>query len=390
MPTSTHSNRPFIPAKERMKISRQDMPEQTAGQRSGNFKEVNLGFTEQLALLEAQRCIQCKEPKCIRGCPVMVNIPRFIKCITQGDLDGAAKSLFGDNVLPSISGRVCPQEDQCEGSCIMGIKGQSVAIGHLERFVADWARNQDGMSEIKVPAPSGKKVAVIGGGPAGLSAAGELVKNGDFKTMDFTYLNSITGDDYNAIFVKYDSPYTDLKSLVAAAKTSRITMSGSGIGTNSDMARTLLQNAAGVTFEYVSFDSGTEGATAVAGVHTVSGVGNMVSLKQLADAKKIRILACIGNKRHPNFPEVPTAPEEGFSAATMDVCVGMIAPPNMPADLSKKISDAINAAASDQQFKNDAVKSGSNMVLLGPSDFKSQVEKIYQQADALKDQMKSK
>ncbi len=219
---------------------------------------------------------------------------------------------------------------------------------------------------------------------------GELVKNGDFKTMDFTYLNSITGDDYNAIFVKYDSPYTDLKSLVAAAKTSRITMSGSGIGTNSDMARTLLQNAAGVTFEYVSFDSGTEGATAVAGGHTVSGVGNMVSLKQLADAKKIRILACIGNKRHPNFPDVPTAPEEGFSAATMDVCVGMIAPPNMPADLSKKISDAINAAASDQQFKNDAVKSGSNMVLLGPSDFKSQVEKIYQQADALKDQMKSK
>jgi glutamate synthase (NADPH/NADH) small chain len=176
-------NESKLPLKERMKIDRQAMPEQEADRRSGNFLEVNLGFTEKMALLEAQRCIQCKEPKCVQGCPVMVNIPRFLDFIVQGDLPGAARSLFGDNALPAITGRVCPQETQCEVQCVRGIKAKPVAIGYLERFVADWARAHSGVVKIEARGATGKKVAIVGGGPAGLTAAGELVKLGHEVTV---------------------------------------------------------------------------------------------------------------------------------------------------------------------------------------------------------------
>ncbi len=172
-----------ITTKERLKIDRQAMPEQDATRRATSFGEVNLGFTEQIALMEAQRCLQCKEPKCVAGCPVMVNIPRFIQFIASGDLPGAARSLLGDNALPAITGRVCPQETQCEIECIRGLKGMSVAIGHLERFVADWAARHAGVVSVSPPAPSGKKVAIIGSGPAGLTAAGELAKRGHAVTV---------------------------------------------------------------------------------------------------------------------------------------------------------------------------------------------------------------
>ena len=172
-----------IPLKERMKIDRQAMPEQDATQRAGNFQEVNLGFTEQIALMEAQRCIQCKEPKCVQGCPVMVNIPRFLEFIVEGDLPAAARSLFGDNALPAITGRVCPQETQCEIQCVRGVKGKPVAIGYLERFVADWARAHAGTVTLEPRAPTGRKVAIVGGGPAGLTAAGELAKLGHEVTI---------------------------------------------------------------------------------------------------------------------------------------------------------------------------------------------------------------
>ena len=222
---------PPISAKERMQITRQAMPEQDAHQRSGNFKEVNLGFSEQLALLEAQRCIQCKEAKCIKGCPVMVNIPRFIKCITEGDLAGAAKSLLGDNALPSISGRVCPQEEQCEGSCIRGVKGQPVAIGYLERFIADWARTQGGALGDETPAPSGKKVAVIGAGPAGLTAAGELVKTGHDVTI-YEALHKPGG------VLVYGIPEFRLPKKIVAAEVDRLTKAGVKIECNVVIGRT--------------------------------------------------------------------------------------------------------------------------------------------------------
>jgi glutamate synthase (NADPH/NADH) small chain len=168
--------------KERMAIQRQRMPEQDATERSHNFCEVNLGLSEQMAVLEAQRCIQCKDPKCVQGCPVRVNIPRFIDFLSKGDLPGAAESLLGDNALPCVTGRVCPQETQCEELCIRSIKGESVGIGYLERFVADWAM-QNGSRSAPKPTPTGKKVAVVGAGPAGLTAAGELAKVGHDVTV---------------------------------------------------------------------------------------------------------------------------------------------------------------------------------------------------------------
>ncbi len=170
-------------ARERLAIPRQSMPEQDAADRSRNFREVNFGFTDQLAMLEAQRCIQCKEPKCVTGCPVLVNIPRFIRCVAEGDLAAAAESLLGDNALPAVTGRVCPQETQCEIECVRGLKSSPVAIGHLERFVADWARTKGCTTEVAPRPGSGRKVAVVGAGPAGLTAAGELVKSGHAVTV---------------------------------------------------------------------------------------------------------------------------------------------------------------------------------------------------------------
>jgi glutamate synthase (NADPH/NADH) small chain len=169
--------------KERIKIERQSMPEQTASDRNRNFKEVNLGFNERLAMLEAQRCIQCKEAKCIAGCPVLVDIPRFINFVAEGNLAAAAQSLLGDNALPAVTGRVCPQETQCEIECVRGLKGAPVAIGYLERFVADWAYQQTNQAPMETAPPTGRKVIVVGSGPAGLTAAGELVRRGHDVTI---------------------------------------------------------------------------------------------------------------------------------------------------------------------------------------------------------------
>ncbi|MFN8622278.1 MAG: NADPH-dependent glutamate synthase [Chloroflexota bacterium] len=169
--------------KERMAIERHAMPERDAGIRATDFTEVNLGFTELLAAAEAERCLQCKNPLCIDGCPVRVNIPRFIDLVAEGDLHGAAASLLDDNALPCVTGRVCPQESQCEGRCIRGKKGDSVAIGALERYVADWAMAHRDELPKPAPAASGKRVAIVGSGPAGLTAAGELVKSGHHVTI---------------------------------------------------------------------------------------------------------------------------------------------------------------------------------------------------------------
>ncbi len=174
-----------ISVKQRLQISRQAMPEQAADERNHNFGEVNLGFTEQLALLEADRCLRCRDPRCINGCPVAVNIPRFIDLLSAGDVAGAAHSLLGDNTLPAVTGRVCPQETQCEAECVRGAKGLPVAIGYLERFVADWARQHADQLPVAKPAPTGKKVAIVGSGPAGLTAAGDLARLGhDVKVFE--------------------------------------------------------------------------------------------------------------------------------------------------------------------------------------------------------------
>ena len=167
-----------LTTKQRLQIDRQKMPEQDSAVRAANFEEVNLGFPEQFALLEADRCLQCKDPRCIRGCPVSVNIPRFIGLLSQGKIAEAAQSLLCDNALPAVTGRVCPQETQCEIECVRGAKGLPVGIGHLERYVADWARAHRDQFPAAKPAPNGRRVAIVGSGPAGLTAAGELARLG--------------------------------------------------------------------------------------------------------------------------------------------------------------------------------------------------------------------
>jgi glutamate synthase (NADPH) small chain len=171
-----------ISPKERMAIQRQAVPAQDPVVRAANFEEVNLGYNIELAQVEAERCLQCKNAKCISGCPVQVNIPRFIDFVAKGDLSAAAASLMADNCLPAITGRVCPQESQCESQCVRAVKGSAVAIGSLERFVADWAREND-QADAPRAAASGRTVAVIGSGPGGLTAAGELARLGHAVTV---------------------------------------------------------------------------------------------------------------------------------------------------------------------------------------------------------------
>ena len=159
------------------------MPEQDPKERSRNFKEVPYGYTPELALKEANRCLQCKKPKCVEGCPVGVKIPEFVHLIAEGNFIGAAMKLKEDNSLPAVCGRVCPQESQCESLCILGKKDDPVAVGRLERFAADYERAQGTVELPQISPPTGKKVAVVGSGPAGLTLAGDLIKYGHQVTI---------------------------------------------------------------------------------------------------------------------------------------------------------------------------------------------------------------
>jgi glutamate synthase (NADPH/NADH) small chain len=172
-----------ITNKERMKIPRHGMPEQSPLERARNFLEVPLGYTPELAVEEAMRCIQCKEPTCVAGCPVAVPIKEFLALVAEGNFGAAAKKVKETNALPAVCGRVCPQEEQCERVCTIGKKVEPVAIGRLERFVADWERLNAEVAVPVLPPPTGKKVAIIGAGPAGLTCAGDLAKLGHSVTI---------------------------------------------------------------------------------------------------------------------------------------------------------------------------------------------------------------
>ncbi|MFZ2493576.1 MAG: NADPH-dependent glutamate synthase [Thermoanaerobaculia bacterium] len=181
-----------IPLKQRFKMPRQHMPERDAEVRAHNFEEVNLGFDPRLANEEALRCLACARPTCTHGCPVAVDVKEFVRLIIEGDYLGAAAKIREDNALPAITGRVCPQEEQCEGDCLMTKKVDSLAIGHLERFVADYERSVGAVGIPKIAPPSGKRVAIVGSGPAGLSCAGDLVQKGHYVHV-FEALHELGG-----------------------------------------------------------------------------------------------------------------------------------------------------------------------------------------------------
>ncbi len=180
-----------IPIKERMKVPRQLMPEQPAEQRAHNFEEVNLGFSEELAQQEARRCLECAKPTCTDNCPVGIDVKEFVQRIVIGDFLGAAAKIREANVLPAVTGRVCPQEDQCEGKCLLSKKVKPLGIGYLERFVADYEQRM-GTHVVPKATPTGKKVAIVGSGPSGLTVAGDLIQKGH-KVRVFEALHEIGG-----------------------------------------------------------------------------------------------------------------------------------------------------------------------------------------------------
>ena len=190
-PVKTSSLNPLA-LKERMKVPRQHMPEQLAQIRATNFTEVNLGYSADLARQEALRCLECAKPACTDKCPVGVKVKEFVQLVVAGDFLAAAAKIREDNVLPAITGRVCPQEDHCEGGCLMGKKVQSLGIGYLERFVADYEQQHLDSKNIKKAPPTGKRVAIVGSGPSGLTAAGDLVQRGH-QVHVFEALHEIGG-----------------------------------------------------------------------------------------------------------------------------------------------------------------------------------------------------
>lgn len=240
---------PKLTTKQRLQIERQKMTEQPPLERNANFQEVNLGLAEKAALLEAERCIQCRDPKCVSGCPVMVNIPLFIDLISKGDIAGAARSLLNDNALPSVTGRVCPQETQCEVECIRGNKGLPVAIGYLERYVGDWVRGANGSTALEVAPRTGKKVAVVGSGPGGLTAAGELAKQGHDVTV-YEALHKPGG------VLVYGIPEFRLPKAIVQAEVARLEQAGVKIVCNTVIGRTYTLQDLRANFDAVFIANG--------------------------------------------------------------------------------------------------------------------------------------
>ena len=216
-----------------MRLDKNPMPAQDPNVRNKNFDEVALGYTEEMAIDEAKRCLNCKNPKCVSGCPVNVRIPEFITRVAEGDFDGAYEIITSTNSLPAICGRVCPQENQCEGQCIRGIKGESVGIGRLERFVADYhnAHGHQGGAPAK-PEPNGHKVAIVGSGPAGLTCAGDLARKGYDVTV-YEALHLAGG------VLVYGIPEFRLPKAIVQKEVKRLEYFGVKVVTNTVVGRTI-------------------------------------------------------------------------------------------------------------------------------------------------------
>ena len=218
-----------------MQPSKTPMPEQDPHVRNKNFKEVALGYTDEMALNEAQRCLQCKNPACVQGCPVNVPIKDFIHEIVEGDMDKAYEVIKSQNSLPAVCGRVCPQESQCEAKCVRGIKNEPVAIGRLERYVADWYMNNR-EPEVTAPKHNGHKVAVLGSGPSGLTCAGDLAKLG-YEVTVFEALHAAGG------VLMYGIPEFRLPKKIVQSEIQQLSKMGVKIDTDSSGGHALFQTA---------------------------------------------------------------------------------------------------------------------------------------------------
>ena len=214
-----------------MTLTKTPMPEQDPKVRARNFKEVALGYTEEMAKEEAGRCLNCKNPKCVEGCPVNVRIPEFIHKVAEGDFKAAYEIITSTNALPALSGRVCPQESQCESKCVRGVKGEPVAIGRLERFVADWYRENVNTKPEKAPS-NGMKVAVVGSGPAGLTCASDLAKKG-YQVSIFEALHTAGG------VLVYGIPEFRLPKAIVANEVENLKAQGVEVMTNMVIGRVL-------------------------------------------------------------------------------------------------------------------------------------------------------
>ena len=214
-----------------MSMTKTPMPEQDANVRNKNFKEVSLGYTAEMAVEEAKRCLNCKKPHCVEGCPVNIRIPEFISKVAEGDFAAAYEIITSTNALPALSGRVCPQESQCECKCVRGVKGEPVAIGRLERFVADWYReNVNKMPE--KPESNGIRVAVVGSGPAGLTCASELAKKG-YAVSIFEALHTAGG------VLVYGIPEFRLPKAIVANEIKKLEAMGVEVMTNMVIGKVL-------------------------------------------------------------------------------------------------------------------------------------------------------
>ena len=214
-----------------MSMTKVPMPEQAPDVRNKNFGEVALGYTEEMAKEEATRCLQCKNPLCMQGCPVNVPIPGFIEKVAEGDFEAAYEIITSENALPAICGRVCPQENQCEGKCVRGIKGEPVSIGRLERFVADYHMKHAKKKAYDI-AKKGIKVAVVGSGPSGITCAGELAKKGYDVTV-FEALHKAGG------VLSYGIPEFRLPKDLVAKEIENVTDLGVDLETNVVVGRSI-------------------------------------------------------------------------------------------------------------------------------------------------------
>lgn len=231
-----------------MSLTKHEMPVQDPKERGKNFSEVALGYDEETAVAEAKRCLNCKNPLCVSGCPVKINIPAFIAEVANGDFEKAYTIISEASSLPAVCGRVCPQENQCEGKCIRGIKGESVAIGRLERFVADW-HNTHFSGEVTVPARRGKRVAVVGSGPSGLACAGDLAKKGYDVTV-FEALHTAGG------VLVYGIPEFRLPKAIVEKEIDGLKALGVTVETNTVIGKTLTVEELREEFDAVFIGSG--------------------------------------------------------------------------------------------------------------------------------------